>query len=315
MSKNNEYLIVSYYYLGPIANPNQEVKLQKSFFTDLDATSRIYISEGGINCQMSAIASVAQDYMKWMQERLSSESIKFKVDAYHENVFPRLAIKYRRQLVAFDAQVDLSNRGQHLSPKNWKEMLEKQNGHLLLDIRNDYEWEVGRFEGAERPPCQTTRGFLQFADELKKRVDPQKTPVMMYCTGGIRCELFSAILKKDGFKNVFQLDGGVINYGQQEGSAHWHGKLYVFDDRMTTSVGNDNCPVVGKCRHCGQENESYYNCANTDCNELFLCCPSCTEKYLGCCQTSCSEAPRLRPYQQQGPHKPFRKLQKTNPPD
>ncbi len=311
MSEKKSHLIVAYYHLSTIEDPRQEVKLQKKFFADSSATSRIYVSEGGINCQMSAIESEAIAYMEWMRQRPNFEKLQFKVDAYHENVFPRLAIKYRRQLVAFDAHVDLTVRGEHLAPDKWKEMLEKNEGHLLLDIRNDYEWEVGRFDGAERPPCQTSRGFIQFAEDLKKRVDPKKTPVMMYCTGGIRCELFSALLKKDGFEKVYQLDGGIINYGQQQGNDHWLGKLYVFDDRMTVPIGDEQAPVVGTCHHCGVPNENYLNCANTDCNELFLCCQECTDKFVGCCQTICTQSKRLRPYQQQYPNKPFRKLQRT----
>lgn len=301
------YLIVSFYHLVSLENPTAEVKEHRKFFTGRDVRARIYISESGINCQMSAAAQDARDYMAWITSRADFQTAKFKIDPYAIHVFPKLIIKYRRQLVAFDAEVDLSERGEHVAPKEWKEMLEADDGHVLLDIRNEYEWEVGRFDGADRPPCQTSRGFKEYAKELKKKMDPKKTPVMMYCTGGIRCELFSAILKADGFEKIYQLDGGVINYGHQQGSKHWQGKLFVFDDRMVAPISEEEAPVVGNCHHCNVANEAYYNCANMDCNELFLCCAECLKTFGGCCQESCLQADRVRPYHHQDAHKPFRK--------
>lgn len=301
------YLIVAFYHLVSIEDPEAEIKKHRAFLADRDVRSRIYISEGGINCQMSAASHVAREYMDWLTGRPEFQTAKFKVDPHEIHVFPKFIIKYRKQLVAFDAEVDLTNRGEHVSPKEWKEMLDKEDGHVVLDIRNDYEWEVGRFSGADRPPCQTSRGFKEYAKKLKDKIDPKKTPVMMYCTGGIRCELFSAILKADGFEKIYQLDGGVINYGHKQGSDHWKGKLFVFDDRMVASISEEKSPVVGTCHHCDVANEAYYNCANMDCNELFLCCQECLKKFAGCCQESCIHAKRVRPYHHQDAHKPFRK--------
>lgn len=307
MTDELPYRIVAFYHLVPIENPAAEIKDHRAFLSTRDVKSRIYISEAGINCQMSASTQHAQEYMDWITSRQEFQTAKFKVDPYSTHVFPKFIIKYRKQLVAFDAEVDLSERAQHLSPQEWKNKLEADDDHVLLDIRNDYEWEVGRFEGAERPPCQTSRGFKEYAKELKKRIDPKKTPVMMYCTGGIRCEVFSALLKADGFEKIYQLDGGVINYGHQEGSDHWQGQLFVFDDRMVVPISEEKAPVVGSCHHCSTPNEAYYNCANMDCNELFLCCPECLKQYGGCCQESCMQSERVRPYHHQDPHKPFRK--------
>src|SRR5262249_2982579 len=112
----------------------------------------------------------------------------------------------------------------------------------------------------------------------------------------------------DGFEKVYQLEGGVINYGHKQGSDHWLGKLFVFDDRMAVPISDkSSSPVVGSCHHCLTPIEAYYNCANMDCNELFLCCPECLKKFSGCCQENCMQAKRLRPYHHQHPHKPFRK--------
>lgn len=303
------FFVLAYYHFTLIDNPHQEVLKHKEFFHERNITCRVYISEQGINGQLSGIKEDAEAYMKWLHLNPLFENMPFKIHLYHENVFPRQIVKYRRQLVALDENVDMQLTGDHLNPEDWKEMLEKEEEKVLLDVRNDYEWKVGRFEGAECPPCETFREFKEYAEELKTKVDPKKTPVMMYCTGGIRCELYSSLLKKNGFEKVYQLDGGVINYGLKQGNDHWLGKLFVFDDRLTVPISQDSqsAPVIGSCYHCGTPNDSYYNCANMDCNCLFLCCPQCLVQYSGCCCTACQTAPRLRPYQQQNAHKPFRK--------
>lgn len=305
--KDAQYFILAYYYFTSIPDPHQEIVAHKEFFKERGLTSRIYISEQGINGQMSGIREEAEAYMKWMHANPLFENMRFKIHTYHENVFPRQTIKYRKQLVALDEEVDLSKIGEHVSPAQWKSLLESEEKPVLLDVRNDYEWEVGRFEGAVCPPCETFRQFGQYTEELKSQVDPQTTPVMMYCTGGIRCELYSSLLIKQGFKKVYQLDGGIINYGLKQGGDHWLGKLFVFDDRLTVPISEEETPVIGKCIHCQIPIEAYYNCANMDCNRLFLCCPACLKQFKGCCCSECQTAPRLRPYHHQDAHKPFRK--------
>lgn len=299
------YLILAYYYLDAIENPQQEIALHKTFFFARDITCRIYISEQGINGQMSGSRQDAQAYMDWMHSRAKFKNLWFKVHEHHENVFPRATVKYRKKLVAIDEEVDFSDIGEHLPPEKWKEMLENEQDRVLIDVRNDYEWKIGHFKGAELPPCETFREFKDYADNLKETVDPKKTPVMMYCTGGIRCELYSSILKKRGFDRVYQLEGGVINYGLKKGTDHWLGKLFVFDDRLAVPLDKENATVIGKCLHCNKPNDTYYNCANMDCNELFLCCPDCLAANIGCCCDNCKSAPRLRSYQPC--HKPFRR--------
>jgi UPF0176 protein len=310
MNTTPPFWVLAYYIFTPILDPVAEVKKHKAFLSSLNATSRIYINEEGINGQMSAAVKDAEAYIEWMHARPEFSTIKFKIHTHEEQAFPRLTIKYRKQLVAYDAPVDLSKGGERVSPATWRSMLEQKDEKILIDVRNDYEWKVGRFEGADLPPCETFREFEKYADNLKERVNPENTPVMMYCTGGIRCELYSSILKERGFDKVYQLDGGVINYGLEEGSAHWQGKLFVFDDRLTVPISEEKTPIIGTCHHCGMPNESYYNCANMDCNTLFLCCPDCLKQQAGCCGKECIDAPRLRPYQEQNAHKPFRKWYK-----
>lgn len=300
------YLVLAYYLFTRIADPLAEIESHKNFFNGRDATGRIYISEEGINGQMSASLSDAEAYQAWLSKKECFSGVSFKVHTHHEQCFPRMTVKYRKQLVALDQTVDLSKKGETLSPKQWKEQLEK-NEAFLIDVRNDYEWKIGHFEGANLPPLENFRDFSAYADELKETIDPKKTPVMMYCTGGIRCELYSALLKEKGFEEVYQLEGGIIGYGLEEGSAHWKGKLFVFDDRMAVPIDGKPCEPISTCCHCHLPSDTYYNCANMDCNELFLACPSCISTYEGCCSHPCTQAPRLRPYTRDKGNKPFRK--------
>ena len=307
MASLHPYEVLAYYLFCEIEDPYQEVALHRAFFEGRDATSRIYISEQGINGQCSLSLADSLAYREWMHSRNLFKSTQFKIHPWHEHVFPRLTIKYRKQLVAIDREVNLALKGSYVTPLEWKEMLERQDNHVLLDVRNDYEWELGHFVGAELPPCETFRDFEAYAENLKSKTDPQNTPVMMYCTGGIRCELYSSILREKGFLKVFQLEGGIIQYGLKEGTEHWLGKLFVFDDRLSIPIGPGEAPVIGKCHHCALPNETYYNCANMDCNCLFLCCKECIEKFKGCCQEICQKGSRLRPYHHEEAHKPFKR--------
>ncbi|MDR3624722.1 MAG: rhodanese-related sulfurtransferase [Chlamydiales bacterium] len=308
-SLSKEYWVLAYYYFTPIENPEDEVRKHKTFFEERDVSGRIYISHQGINGQMSALKEDAYAYMHWMHDDARFKDMEFKVHKHHENAFPKMTVKVRKQLVAMDKDVDLSKRGQPLSAKEWESMLDNRDEDLvLIDTRNNYETRIGYFEGALLPPLETFREFPQFAKELKKTRDPKKTKVLMYCTGGIRCELYSALMMEEGFESVYQLQGGVIKYGLEVGHKHWVGKLFVFDDRLAISVGNeDGSEIIGSCRHCKSLSDTYYNCANMDCNELFLCCLTCLHTHKGCCQESCVHSERLRPYHAEDTHKPFRK--------
>lgn len=303
---NDTHWVLAYYLFTTIEDPHAEVRAHKKILEDLDVTCRLYISESGINGQLSGTCEAAQTYIDWMRQHALFHDVRFKIHHHHENVFPRKTVKYRAKLVAIDEAYDINQQGEHVSPKKWKEMLEDGSERILIDVRNDYEWKIGRFEGAELPPCDTFREFSDYADRLREQSDPKQTPVMMYCTGGIRCELYSSILKKKGFDQVYQLDGGVIGYGLEEGNAHWLGKLFVFDDRLAVPISKEESPVISVCHLCKKPNDTYYNCANMDCNHLFLCCSDCAKHLLGCCCHECKDSPRRRPYQPSN-HKPFRR--------
>ncbi len=306
---NQDYCVIAFYIFTPIEDAKKEVSKHMDFFKDRDIKSRIYISHQGINGQMSALKEHGTEYMQWLRSDERFKEIDFKIHEHHEQVFPRATVKLKKQLVALDHNANPHEAGPHLKPAKWKQMLEEeQENVLLLDVRNDYEWKVGHFEGAVKPELDIFRKFPEYAKELKKTYDPKTTKVMMYCTGGIRCELYSALMINEGFETVYQLEGGVIKYGQEEGETKWLGKLFVFDDRMAIPISNENAaPVIGTCHHCGTKSDTYRNCASMNCNELFLCCSDCAEKHAGCCGENCQGSDRLRIYKKEENPKPFRR--------
>lgn len=306
--KTKPYHVLAYYYFIQVEDPHLEVSRHKEFIKDKDVKCRVYISEEGINGQMSASAEAALTYQEWLKSDPRFKDVVFKIHYHTEHAFPRAIIKYRKQLAAIDEPVDMALTGEHVAPEKWSEMLEQRdNQTILLDVRNDYEWVIGHFEGAELPTLETFREFPEYARKLKETRDPKETKVMMYCTGGIRCEIYSALLKKEGFENVYQLDGGIINYGLKEGQNKWRGKLFVFDDRLAVPIDEKTDEVISSCKHCGISSDVYHNCANMDCNELFLSCPECAEKLKGCCCEPCTGAHRLRAYEKKERPKPFRR--------
>ncbi len=308
-----EYHVLAFYIFTPIEEPAFEVFKHKEFFLNRDLKGRIYISHEGINGQMSGSPEAAAEYMAWLKEDERFKSVEFKIHTWHEHCFPRATIKVRPQLVALDQKVDMSKGGIHLSPEEWKKMLDARDENtIVVDVRNDYEWDLGHFEGAELPELEKFRQFPDYARQLKEARDPSKTKVMMYCTGGIRCELYSALMKEEGFNEVYQLQGGIIKYGLEEGSKHWKGKLFVFDDRLSVPITDkEPAEVISQCLHCKTATDLYFNCANTDCNELFISCNACAEKTQGCCCTDCMRAPRVRPFVKQDRPKPFRRMHGT----
>jgi UPF0176 protein len=309
MSEEKKYFVIAFYIFTSIEDPKAEVAKHHAFFKDRDITSRIYISETGINAQMSALKEHALEYIAWMQQDDRFKDIDFKLHTYHEQVFPRATVKYRKQLVALDHNADPHKCGDHLSSEEWKKMLQGEEQVLLLDVRNDYEWKIGHFKGAVKPPLDVFRKFPEYAKQLTQEYNTSSTKVLMYCTGGIRCELYSALMKDVGFENVYQLQGGVIRYGLEQGQDLWEGKLFVFDDRLSIPISEKEEPKapISTCKHCSTACDVYYNCANMDCNELFLSCPACAEKLLGCCQESCKCAPRIRAFASAEKPKPFRR--------
>lgn len=182
------YWVLAYYFFTPVENPEEEVRKHKDFFNGRDITCRIYVSQEGINGQMSAQIRDAEDYMIWLRSDPRFKHVEFKIHTYHEQVFPRATVKVKSQLVALDKEVDVKETAEHLSAGAWAKMLEERNDDtLIIDVRNDYEWKVGHFEGAELPAFETFRQFPDYVQKLKKeRSSKDKSDDVLYRRNPVR---------------------------------------------------------------------------------------------------------------------------------
>jgi len=285
-------LTLSFYAYAKIENPTQFRNDLFLKWNKLDALGRIYVATEGINAQMSVPAENIDAFRETLETYDFMKGIRLNIAVEHDDhSFLKLTIKVRHKIVADglnDDTFDVTNKGVHLNAREFNKILEDPNT-IVVDFRNHYESEVGHFVGAITPDVETFRESLPIINEQLKEFKEDKN-LVMYCTGGIRCEKASAYYKHQGFKNVFQLEGGIINYAKQikeEGlESKFIGKNFVFDHRLGERITDD---IIAQCHQCGEPCDTHVNCANEACHLLFIQCDSCAEKMENCCSASCVE--------------------------
>ena len=262
---------------------------------ELEVLGRIYIAEEGINAQLSVPEHNWKDFVKNVNSYSYFKDIPFKIAVEDDGKsFFKLTIKIRNQIVADGLSIndyDVTNVGDHLSAKQWNDAID--HGATIVDMRNHYESEIGKFKGAICPNVETFKEELPLVKDLLKGKETE--PILLYCTGGIRCEKTSAYLKHHGFEDVSQLHGGIIDYTRQlnenkELENKFIGKNFVFDERRGERISED---VISNCHQCGKPCDSHVNCKNENCNLLFLQCSTCKDKYENCCSVECIEIVNL----------------------
>lgn len=269
-------------------------------FEHLGILGRIYVAKEGINGQVSLATKNLEDFKTYLQAHRHFKNLRLNVAVQDDGKsFYKLILKVRDKIVADGLQDDTfdpSNMGKHLSATEFNELTTKE-GTLLIDMRNHYETEVGHFKGAILPDSDTFREELPMVLDLLE--GHQDKDIVMYCTGGIRCEKASAYLKHKGYANVYQLEGGIIKYAhdvnQQGLENRFIGKNFVFDERLGERISQD---VIAKCHQCGNSCDDHINCANDACHLLFIQCPSCAAQYEQCCSKECQEFIKLTPQEQ-----------------
>lgn len=285
-------LTLSFYAYAKIENPTLFRNDLFLKWNKLDALGRIYVAKEGINAQMSVPAENLEAFKETLETFDFMKGIRLNIAVEHDDhSFLKLTIKVRHKIVADglnDETFDVTNKGVHLNAREFNKILEDPNT-IVVDFRNHYESEVGHFKGAITPDVETFRESLPIINEQFKEFKEDKN-LVMYCTGGIRCEKASAYYKHQGFKNVFQLEGGIINYAKQikeEGlESKFIGKNFVFDHRLGERITDD---IISQCHQCGAPCDTHVNCANEACHLLFIQCDSCAERMENCCSTICVE--------------------------
>lgn len=278
--------ILLYYKFTPIADPEVMKLWQKTLCESLNLRGRILVSKDGLNGTVGGDIEDLKAYVKATKQYPGFKGIVFKWSDGGREDFPRLSVKSRRELVGFknsDDEFDVDESGvvgggQHIKPEQVHELVEKYGDDVVFfDGRNAHEAKIGKFKNAIVPNTNTSRDFIAEL-ESDKYDDIKDKKIITYCTGGIRCEVISAMMKKRGFNDVYQIDGGIVKYGEAYGDdGLWEGSLRVFDNRMTVNF-SDHAKTIGECTHCGSKTSNFENCAQTECNELVLICEDCKQK-------------------------------------
>ena len=290
-----ERITCSFYRYVKIASPKEMRDYLYLEWTELNILGRVYLAYEGVNAQISVPEHEWDNFVSKLYNRTEFDKMPFKIAIEDgQESFLKLIIRIKPQIVAdglIDDEYDLSNIGKHLSAKEFNNAMDKE-GTLVVDVRNHYESEVGHFEDAICPDVDTFKESLPIIKELLKGHEDDK--VLLYCTGGIRCEKTSAYLKHNNFTDVNQLHGGIISYSHQIKAENieskFKGKNFVFDKRMGEKITND---IISNCHQCNEPADSHTNCKNQACHILFIQCEICDEKFGGCCSKECYSFSKL----------------------
>ncbi|NNC33956.1 MAG: rhodanese-related sulfurtransferase [Croceitalea sp.] len=296
-----ERLTISFYKYAQIGNPKIFRNHLFVHWDTLEVLGRIYVAKEGINAQLSVPADNFEAFKAHLDSISFLNNVRLNIAIEQDNKsFLKLKIKVRHKIVADglnDGTFDVTKKGVHVDAKKFNELIEDPQS-IVVDMRNHYESEIGHFERAITPDVDTFRDSLDIIEEqLAAHKEDKK--LVMYCTGGIRCEKASAYYKHKGFKNVYQLEGGIIEYTRQvrdEGLENkFKGKNFVFDHRRGERISED---VIAQCHQCGQPCDTHVNCANEACHLLFIQCENCAQAMDECCSDSCKEIHAL-PFEEQ----------------
>ena len=285
-----DYRVLLYYNYTKIENPEQFAKEHLALCKSLGLKGRILVAEEGINGTASGTIEATQQYMDWMHNDERFKDTWFKIDESEGHAFRKMFVRPRKELVALNLEEDvdpLRLTGEYLDPKAFKEALLDEDT-IVLDARNDYEYDLGHFRGAIRPDIRNFRELPEWIRENKEEFMDKK--VVTYCTGGIRCEKFSGWLLREGVENVAQLHGGIATYGKdpEVKGEMWDGKMYVFDDRISVEINQVDKQIIGKDWFDGTPCERYINCGNPSCNRQIITSEENEAKHLGGCCYDCA---------------------------
>ncbi len=284
--------ILIYYKYIAIKKPSDEVAQQKKLCSELGLTGRIYIAQEGINGTVGGTLEATEKYKALMRNHPLFFDVDFKESAGGAEYFPRLQVTAKKQPVNFGLdpkEFPAQDTGTYLSPEEAHALMSENHEDLvILDARNDYEWRVGAFNNAIKPPISNFRDLPEY---LEKNLDQFKDKrVLMYCTSGIRCEPATVFLKKKQVaREVYHIKGGIQRYAEKYPDGYFRGKNYVFDARVTDTITDD---ILGTCDHCNKPNDDYINCINAQCNKQLIACPECVGVYQNTCSDRCAELVR-----------------------
>lgn len=294
LPEGKPYRVLLYYKYVKVPDHEAYAERHLEFCKQLGLKGRILIAPEGINGTCSGTVEQCEAYVEHMRLDPLFADMQYKIDEEDAHVFKKLFVRARQELVTFRLPYELDPNeitGTYLKPAEWKEMMQREDV-IIVDARTDYEYDIGHFKGAIRPDGVTS--FRQFPEWVRENLAQHKDkPVLAYCTGGIRCEKFTGFLLKEGFSNVYHLEGGIVSYGKDPATKGelWDGKCYVFDERIAVPVGESDA-VAGQCKYCGTPRDIIQNCANLSCRSQIVICDECAGTHKGACSEACMTAER-----------------------
>jgi UPF0176 protein len=289
-----DYQVLLYYKYVAIDDPEVFKEEHRALCEEIGLMGRILVAHEGMNGTVSGTVEQTEKYMEAVHADPRFADMPFKIEESEGHAFKKLKVKVKPEIVNLSLEEDLNpneKTGKHLSPKEFYEAMQDEDV-VILDARNDYEYDLGHFKNAIRPDIEAFRDLPKWVRENFNEYKDKK--VLTYCTGGIRCEKFSGFLVEEGYKDVSQLEGGIISYGYdpEVKGRLWDGKLYVFDERISVPVNRtEEATVVGKCCHCGEAEERIVKCGNPECNVHLIMCEDCEHEHKRACSKECQEHP------------------------
>lgn len=293
-----DHLILLYYCYTKIDDPESFRNRHHEFCIKNNLRGRIIIAEEGINGTVSGLKPDCEKYMKHLLADSRFSHIEFKIEQYESHAFQKLNVRVKDEIVRSGLKhIDPTKKtGLYIEPDEFKKA-KNEADVVIVDVRSNYEHNIGKFKNAISFDIENFRDFPDKVEALEKYKDKK---IITYCTGGIKCEKASAYLLEKGFKNVYQLHGGIIKYGIEEGGEDFDGKCYVFDNRIMADVNKVNPKVISTCFICGTDCDRMVNCANPDCNKHVSICEKCADEMEGACSKKCKDHPKKRAYDGRG---------------
>ncbi|GLY11691.1 rhodanese-related sulfurtransferase [Pseudobacillus badius] len=296
MITTKPYRVLLYYHYVSIDHPEEYAAQHLQLCQELGLKGRILVSDEGINGTVSGTVEQTEKYMIEMKKDPRFADMVYKIDEAEGHAFKKMHVRPKKELVTLRLEDDvnpLELTGKYLEPKEFFERMQQEDT-VILDARNDYEYDLGHFRGAIKPDIKSFRELPDWVRENKEKLEGKK--ILTYCTGGVRCEKFSGWLLKEGFEDVSQLHGGIVTYGKDpdvQGEL-WDGQCYVFDERISVPVNQKEHVIVGRDYFSGEPCERYVNCANPECNKKILTSEENEHNYLRSCSHECRVHPRNR---------------------
>lgn len=288
------FSIISFYKFTPLQDPVrfQQEHLEFCFYHGLKG--KVYVSTEGINGNITGKKAAVKNYKDYLHSIPGFEDVWFKEAECDDYAFSKMHVRVKKELIHMGVEnINPARGGKRLKPEELKQMYEQGEDFLIVDTRNTYEAKIGHFKNALIPEMVNFREWPNIVKQLEEYKDK---PIVTYCTGGIRCEKATAYMVDHGFKNVYQLDGGILNYIQQYPDTYWQGGMFVFDERKVVEPNTkDELKYTAECHHCKTPTSYYINCHNLECDKIFVVCKECKVKHNYCCSAECEAAPNQRP--------------------